>query len=215
MWSTPVAQSPSIPLFPGENLLARFSSSPEAMARVIRYNSVVLLIVLPIVLVPALVVAFTGPFNPIEVLLFLPILLVGGMMLLASSAAGRRPPSVLFLTDRRVILQRTGAQGSTAAMGLENLGRVEVQGSSWGARRAGVAWVDLLPVGTTSALVGGGRSRHAAPGVLWLPAVPAATAEEIRDRITRQASAVQAAFGYPGGPARAPPMPPPSPAPGR
>lgn len=208
---------PSLPLYPGESVIARYTSSPAGSARVIRLNMLVVLGVVLVVLLPlGLLGLFQAP-GPTAIILFLPLLLVGGMLGYASIVAGKRPPTVLFLTDRRAIVEHYGTNASSAGMGLENLGDVRADQNNWASRRAGVVWVYLLPLGTTRPLVGGGRNRHAAPGVIWVPAMPVAQAQELRDRLLRTARELQAKMGYPMAPGNPTfPAPPPgySPPPG-
>jgi hypothetical protein len=82
-------------------------------------------------------------------------------------------------------------------MTLENVGRVEVNVDSRAVRRAGVAWVYVLPMGTPKAIVGGGRARHVASGVLWVPAVPLDSANSLRSLVVSSARDVQGRLGYP------------------
>jgi len=150
------------------------------------------------VVVPVLaVLLFTTSYNPVSLVVLFPLVLIGGMLLAASSSVARKPPIVLFVTDRRAIVENPTAEGSSATIGLENLGNVEINQSSRAARYAGVAWVYLLPTGATKALVGSGRGRRAAPGVIWIPAVPSAEAGRLQSLLVSSARELQARLGYP------------------
>lgn len=171
------------------------------MARVQRSRMLGVFGVLGAVFVPlAALILFDGAPPTVLLVFLLPLLLVGGTMAVVGRRANRAP-SVAYVTNRRVIVETSGPAGTSASMGLETLGNVELQGSNWAARRAGVDWVYLMPAGTTEVFVGAGRGRSLAPGVLFLPAVPKADAEMLRDVVLRTARDVQSRLGMSGLPA--------------
>jgi hypothetical protein len=193
----PLPPAPTLPLYPGETVLARYSSDPAGSARVIRLNMLIVLGIVLAIFLPFIAITLTGPVTPAIGILFLPLILIGGVMGYGAYNASQRPPTVLFLTDRRAIVEHYGSNASSAAMGLETLGDVRADQNNWATRRAGVVWVYLLPMGTSQPMVGGGRNRHAAPGVVWVPAMPVAQAQELRERVLRQARELQVRLGYP------------------
>ncbi len=191
--------TPTLPLFPGETIVVRFANSPAGQARVIRANGLIVVGLLAIFLIPFTIIIVTsgGQFNPILLIVFLPILLIGGMMGLGSNKVAHSRPRVVFLTDRRIIVERRDREASSAAIGLETLGDVQILQNSRGSRNSGVAWMYLLPTGTPQAMIGRGRARQAAPGVIWIPAVPMDVAQSMRTRILASARDLQIRLGYP------------------
>lgn len=188
---------PSIPLLPGETLLGRFASSTQGQKRVASYNSYILLGIMVGVLLPFAVLSLAAGSRSPVLLIFLypPLLFVGGL-LYSRYTVGKKGPTRVFVTDRRILVDQPGA-GTSGSMVLENVGHVEVSVESRAVRRAGVAWVYVLPTGTPKALVGKGRGRHAASGVLWIPAVPIDDANALRALVVTSAQAVQSRLGYP------------------
>jgi hypothetical protein len=192
------SQPSTIPLFPGESGAARFENSPEGQAKVVRFNGLITIGLMAAIWGPFIVLfAFSGAFNPGILLLPARLLLFTGMIWRNVSKVKSYPPARVFVTDRRVIVQESGREATTASIGLENVGNVEVNQSTRAARSAGVAWVYFLPLGTTKAMVGGGRARHATPGVVWVPAVPVARAQEMRSVVLLRSRDLQTRLGYP------------------
>lgn len=190
--------APTLPLFPGETVVSRFENSPAGQAKVARYNGSIIIVMMLAIFVPFMVlIVISGPVNFVILLYPALILFFVAMILMGSRRASRAAPTQVFLTDRRVIVQQSGPNASSAAIGLENLGNVEVNQTARASRSAGVAWVYFLPVGTPQAMVGAGRGRHAAPGVLWVPAVPVAQAQTMRDHVLARARGLQTQLGYP------------------
>jgi len=149
-------------------------------------------VILPFLLLTLL----SGPVR-LPVLIFLyPVLLILVMILITRRSIGRSGTTRAFVTDRRILVDQPSKETSSS-MALENVGRVEINVGGRAARRAGVAWVYVLPMGVAKAMVGGGRARHAAPGVLWIPAVPIDTANEFRNLVIMSAQNLQARLGYP------------------
>ncbi len=179
-------------------MLSRFSSDPKSVARVIRFNMLIVLLIFLIILVPLVyLVLSSGPVNPLIIVVFLPVFLLGGISLASAWSAGRRRPTVAFVTDRRVIVESFARQASSAAIGLETVGAVQLDQSARAMRRAGVCWLYILPMGTTVPLVGSGRYRQPAPGVVWMAAVPMSTAQALKSLVVQQAHDVQVRLGYP------------------
>jgi len=195
----------SIPLLPGESVVARVESSPAGQAKVSRLGLLLVAGVLAVITVPFLVLGiFAGPFNPTILIVLFPLVLILGMGAVVNRNLSSRTPAVVQVTDRRVIVQNSSSrEASSAAMGLENVGDVDVAKQTFASRRAGVTWVYFLPIGTPHALVGRGRGRHVAPGVLWVPAVPIDRAAELKEVVLSRARQLQSQLGYP-----APPTPP-------
>lgn len=189
---------PSLPLLPEESLVGRFSSSTEGETRVVSFNMYLLLAISLAVLFPFFVFSVLArPSNLVALLAFLyPPLLFGGMLVYQRYSIRRKGPTTVFVTNRRIIVDQRGKETSTS-MALENVGHVEVNVDARAIRRAGVAWVYVMLMGTPKALVGGGRNRHAAPGVLWVPAVPLDSANSLRNLIVSSARDVQIQLGYP------------------
>jgi hypothetical protein len=206
----PVGQNlpatPTLPLFRDERVVARYGEDLDGLSRTNRGNMVTVLAVLVAVFIPFMAVfAFTGAGTGFVLIFAFPLLLVLGVMY-AGSRRGRSNRSVAFVTDRRIIVERYGAQAQSAAMGLETLGDVRVQQDSWSVRRAGVAWVYFLPMGTPNPIVGSGRYRSIAPGVLVLPASPRAEADSLRSLVLPMARQLQAeAYAAPTVPYPPPP----------
>lgn len=181
---------------PGEGDVARVESSRKGQARVMRLNMLPMALIFLVILGPvAAFIVLSGGFTPALLVLVLPLLLV---LMLESTARGveRRAPASITVTDRRAIVYNP-RDDSSAAMGLENLGSVEILQGSFGARRAGVSWVYLLPTGTPTAIVGRGRARRAAPGVIWIPAVPNDQANALKSTLLARARDLRARLGYP------------------
>lgn len=198
--------APSVPLFPGEPILGRYVSSVAAQSRVARRGLYVVVGIVTVITVPFFfLILLTGPNvpNPLALIMLFPIVLILGTLGLGSRNRGPVRPTSVFLTDRRIIVERYAPQLSSAAMGLETLGDVRFDTNARAARNAGVCWVYLLPMGTTEPLVGGGRYRIPAPGVIWIPALPTAEAQDLRSRALAQAQQVRARMSAP--------MPPPPP----
>jgi hypothetical protein len=191
--------TPSLPLFPGEAIVANYSSDPVGQAKVLRFSALPALIILAVILVPFLVIdAVSVGFSPIDLVFLFPFVLIGVLLTYASYKVGRHRPTIVYLTDRRIIVERTDPNPSAVAMGLENLGDVDVDQSTRAVRRYGVAWVYLLPQGTTQALVGRGRARRAGPGVIWIPGMRISQAQEMRGTVLRRANELRSKLGYPG-----------------
>jgi hypothetical protein len=139
--------------------------------------------------------ALAGGGVPIGVILLpvlVPVALLGAMLLLTRRNLGSRLPSRVSVTDRRVIVENFGKGSLSTSARLDNLGDVKVEAGR-AARASGVAWVYFLPLGTTQAMIGSGRYRMAAPGVIWAPSMPLSQAEELQRFTLAQARAVQAA----------------------
>ncbi len=189
---------PTLPLFPGESVLSTFSSDPKSMARIIRFNMMVMVVIFLAILVPIVLLTLsTGPFDPIILVVLFPVALIAGMAASSAWTAGRQKPTVAFVTNRRVLVDSYGREASSAAIGLEAIGNVQLDQSARAMRRVGVCWVYLLPMGTNAPLVGSGRYRHPAPGVVWMTAVPLTTGEALRSLVIQQAHDVQVKLGYP------------------
>lgn len=190
---------PSLPLFPGETVLARFNSNPAGMSKVLAFNALIVVGVFLAILLPLILFALLaiGSFDPVLLVAFFPVVLILLILGISARAAGRRAPTVVFVTDRRVIVDSLGRPANSAAIGLESLGDVQIDQSVRAARRVGIGWVYLLPMGTTTALVGRGRYRRAAPGVVWISAMPMDQAESLRSLVVAQARDLQARLGYP------------------
>ena len=77
-------------------------------------------------------------------------------------------------------------------MPLDNISDIQFEAGR-NAKSAGVTWVYILPIGANQAMIGSGRYRRAAPGVVWIPALPAAQAEEFKGYVLGQARSLQAA----------------------
>lgn len=188
---------PSLPLLPGETLLGRFASSTEGQKRVTSYNMYIVLIIMVGILLPFLLISLLArPASPLLLIFLYPPILIVGMMVYARHSIGKKGSTTVFVTDRRIIVDQPGAETSTS-MALENVGHVEVNVDARAARRAGVAWVYVLPMGAPKAIVGRGRARHAASGVLWVPAVPLDSANSLRNLVVSAAQDVQSRLGYP------------------
>jgi hypothetical protein len=195
--STSTGPPAAIPLYPGEAVVARFENSPEGQAKVVRFNGMVLVGIMAVIWVPFIIIlAFQRPFDPVLLILPAFLLLFIGLSWSNVRRVRRYRPAQVFVTDRRVIVQESGRDATSAAIGLENLGNVEIKQSSRSARSAGVTWVYFLPLGTTKAMVGGGRHRHAAPGVVWVPAVPVASAQQLQTLVLTRARELQARLGF-------------------
>jgi hypothetical protein len=190
------ALPPPLPLFTGEVVVAVFENSPEGQAKVVRFNGLIVIGIMAAIWAPFIVLLLlTAPFNLID--LFLPAFLVFFVALTwwNFNRVKRYRPAQIFVTDRRVIVQESGRDATAAAIGLENLGDVDINLSARAARRAGVAWVYFLPLGTTKAMVGRGRGRQAAPGVVWVPAVPTERAQQMRSLVLSRAGELQSRLG--------------------
>lgn len=162
-----------------------------------RLNLLPMFGVLAAILVPfTVLLALSGPIDPFVFVAFLPILLIVAILLPATVKLARAPPTVTTVTNRRILVENPAKDGASSTFTLENLGDVEVSQAGYATRRAGVAWVYLLPTGATRAIVGRGRARRAAPGVVWIPAMPLAAANALRDVAVAQARALQGQLGY-------------------
>lgn len=189
--------APPMPLLSGETLVGRFASSVDGQKRVASFNMYVALAIVVAVIVPFFAVSIlTKPATLVLLIFLYPPILIVGMLLYARYSIGRKGSTTVFVTNRRIIVDQRGKELSTS-MALENVGHVDVNVDAWAARHAGVAWVYVLPMGTPKALVGGGRSRHVAPGVLWVPAVPLDSANSLRNLVVSSAREVQIQLGYP------------------
>jgi len=196
----------TIPLLPGESVVARFESSPAAQAKVARLGLLLVAAVLAVVVVPFLLIGvFATSFNPSILIVLFPLILILVMGAVVNRNLSRQSPAVVQVTDRRVIVQNSSSrEASAAAINLENLGDVEVAKQTFASRRAGVSWVYFLPIGTPHAIVGRGRGRHAAPGVVWVPAVPIDRATQLRELVLPRARQLQSQLGYPTQPGSRP-----------
>jgi hypothetical protein len=192
---------PSVPLIPGESVVGRFSSDPGADARVIRMNDLVAFAVLMGIFVPILVITavrYHLGLNLGDLILVVPIVFVTGMILLHARKARRNAPTVAYVTDRRIIVERLTAEPTSAVYGLDNVGDVRVMQGARIGRRAGVAWVSLLPVGTTDPFIGSGENRRVAPGVVWIPALPLNRALQMREAVLRVVRDLRTRLGSTG-----------------
>ncbi len=187
----------SVPLFAEEVVISTVRSSPEGQARVVRFNLLIPFAMILVITVPFLVVLLLSgsPIQPGSLVLLFPVVMFGAMFVRAGRRRKTVRPTVAYLTSRRVIVERYRPEASSASMPLDNLGTVEVTSASAASRRAGMSWVYLLPLGTASAMFGRGRGRMAAPGVIWIPAVPTAQAEAFRSQVLAAAQQATARAG--------------------
>lgn len=210
----PVAGAPAaaivppsrLPLLPGETVLRQYATDVARM-RSLRTRQLGIVVGVVLVLtVPLLALAILGGGGANVgglAIAFVPLVLIVGMLLAIMARARDVAPTYATVTNRRILVENLAGGASSASMPLDNLSDVVIAGGS-AARGAGVAWVYLLPLGATTALVGGGRNRRAAPGVIWIPALPVAQAEELKRTVLPMARELQ-------GRERAPPPPPPPP----
>jgi len=174
---------PSFPLLPGETVLRQYAMDLEGFRRLMRRRGLVLFGIMGVIFGAFLIapLALTGAFSDPStwVILALPIVVLLLMPTMLIVRGARTPPSYATLTNRRVLVENLGRGESSAIMPLDNLSDVVLQGDRV-AKGAGVQWVYLLPLGATQPTVGAGRARRAAPGVVWIPALRTADAEELR-----------------------------------
>lgn len=187
----------SIPFLPGETVERTYSMDVQGFQRVIRRNLLIMPLIMLIVFVPFLILLVAqGGGNPGALLgagvLVVMIGGISGMVGWASRRASTRIPTMVVVTNRRVLVENFGTGESSASVPIDNIGDVTLEGGRV-AKAAGVAWVYILPIGATQAMVGAGRARRAAPGVVWVPALPIPQAEEFRNYVLGRARALQAA----------------------
>lgn len=175
------------------------TSDRAALAHVIRRRMYFITGLMVVIFVPFMVIiALPNSGNLLTIALIEG--LFGGMIAffagvgyMAVRRSARTPATVTTVTTRRVIVQHFGKDPAPSVIFLESVGRVELNQHAT-SRRFGVAWLYVLPQGVPTVMVGAGKSRHVASGVLWVPAVPQREAEVLRDLITAEAQRVQAAF---------------------
>lgn len=161
--------------------------------RVVRRNLLILPLIVIIVFVPFMILIAVqgGPKAAFGLALFgVLIALFAGMGFYFSRRVGKTAPTVVLVTNRRVLVENFGKDESSASMPLDNISDVVFEAGR-NAKSAGVTWVYLLPIGATSAMVGSGRYRRAAPGVVWIPAIREAEAQELKSYVLSQARALQ------------------------
>lgn len=166
----------------------------EGFRRTVRRNMSLMYGLMVAIFVPFMVLTtFTASSRANLVLslgLFGGLLLFFGVFIVVLSRRGRTTPTEVLLTNRRILVENFGKGESSASMPLDNLGDVSIE-SKGSAKAAGVAWVYLLPIGATQAMVGAGRNRQAAPGVVWIPALRTDRAERLKSLALAQARALQ------------------------
>ncbi|HEV2429089.1 MAG TPA: hypothetical protein VGV64_04475 [Thermoplasmata archaeon] len=184
---------PSMPLLPGESVQREYTMDLAGFRRVVRRNLLILPLIVIIVFVPFMVLIAVqgGPKAAFGLALFgVLIALFAGMGFYFSLRVGKTAPTVVLVTNRRVLVENFGKDESSASMPLDNISDVVFEAGR-NAKSAGVTWVYLLPIGATSAMVGSGRYRRAAPGVVWIPAIREAEAQELKSYVLSQARALQ------------------------
>ncbi len=191
---------PSAPLFPGETIVARFNSYPPGVGQIRRLNMRLFFVgFAAFTAVAALGLYFVMGVFALVLLVLCGFWIAVFRMVGASGArkAERAPPTVAFVTDRRVIIDSPGPPPSSSSIELENLGDVTLYQGTSAARRAGVFWIYLVPVGTASALNGVGRYRTLSPGVVWIGSMKPEQAQALKSVALQQARNRRAALGFP------------------
>ncbi len=103
-------------------------------------------------------------------------------------------PDIVYVTTQRVIVDSGLAWQSTTAMPFTIVKDVTVWQDRT-RRRAGVAWVYLIPLGATAIEARGeGGELETAPGVIEIQNLPAADAQSLRTEVLQRARGVQASL---------------------
>jgi hypothetical protein len=183
----------TIPLLPGESVRESFQSDPKGMRSVMLRRSSIMFGIMAAIFTPFILLSIFGPGSAsgrlIGIGLFASFLIVFGGLLFGIGLRGREAARIL-LTDRRILVENLGRVQSSESISLENVGDVEIN-TKGGALKAGVAWVYILPMGTKSAIVGGGRARHVAAGVVYIPALPIPQADRLKNLVLSRARVLQ------------------------
>lgn len=191
----PALHPVGFPLMPGETIVRQYAMDLTGMVRLRRRRFYFLIGIMLIVLLPFFfLTAFSGGSRGLGIAAFafgVPLVLILGVFGAAMLRAGPVQPSYATVTTRRVLVENLGRGESSASMPLDNVQDVQIETASQG-KSLGIVWVYLLPLGATAAMVGSGRYRRAAPGVVWIPALQRTQAEELKQLVMTQAQTIQA-----------------------
>ena len=174
-------------LLPGEVVVRRFDSSSDALSRVVASPYYSAFAILMAVIVPLVVYLLsTIRFSPSLVLyiglIASPALMTGGLGVYCRSSIRSDRPTTVMLTNQRIVVDRPAGDTKPAAMSLEDVATVELDRRGRAARRAGVAWVCVLP---KSASMTHGRTGRVwnEPRAIIIPAMRLNEALELRSRL--------------------------------
>lgn len=168
----------------------------DGFRRVMRRNQTFMLALMLAIFLPFMVLIGFTASSPAKAAfglgLFGVIIVLLLVVMLVAGRGGRTTPTIVHVTNRRILVENTGKGESSGSISLDSLGDVVLE-SKGAAKSAGLSWVFLLPLGTTTLRIGSGRVQMLAPGVLVIPAVSTVRAEELRSYVLERARALQAA----------------------